>query len=145
MQPLYWPPLHAMVDHKHPNFELSWSNSALSSFQATKDALSRATLMRHPVVASPLGIRTNALHAGICAVLEQLQKGEWHPLAFFSGALSPAERCYSVFDHELLAAFVATKHFQWSIEGHMCILFTDHRPLMKAVYSTSDPWSPWQQ
>lgn len=135
-------PLHALVDHKHPHAAITWSDASLSSFQAS---LSQATLLRHPSPSAPLAIRTDASDTGITVVLGQLEKGEWRPLAFFSIALSPAKQRYSTFDREPLAAFAATQHFQSTVEGRRCVLFTDHCPLTQSVCHSSDPWSPQQQ
>jgi len=49
--------------------------------------------------------------------------------------LRPAESRYSTFDRELLAAYLAIKHFRHFIEGHSFTLYTDHKPLTFALFS----------
>ena len=58
------------------------------------------------------------------AQLEQLQKGCWVPLAFFSRKLSATEKKYSAFDRELLSAYQAVKHFRHYIEAKPFTLYT---------------------
>ena len=61
---------------------------------------------------------------------------------FFSRKLRPAEQNYSAFDRELLAAYLAIRHFRYSLEGRSFTLFTDHKQLTFAISKISDPWSP---
>ncbi|GFY72070.1 hypothetical protein TNIN_87401 [Trichonephila inaurata madagascariensis] len=42
---------------------------------------------------------------GIGAVLQQLEHGVWKPLSFFSRKLTDAQKRYSTYDGELLAAY----------------------------------------
>ena len=51
------------------------------------------------------------------AVLQQCIHAQWHPIAFFSKKLKRAETRYCTFDHELLAIYLAIKHFCHFIEG----------------------------
>ena len=64
--------------------------------------------------------------------------GEWLPLAFFSHSLSATEKKYSAFDRELLAMFLAVKHFRHYLEGRKFCIFTDHKPLTFALTSSTD-------
>ena len=54
----------------------------------------------------------------------------WEPLAFWSCTLNPAQRSYSAYDKELLAAYSAVRHFKDLLEGRSFTLYTDHKPLM---------------
>ena len=64
--------------------------------------------------------------------------------AFYSHTLTPAERKYSAFDRELLAVYLAVKHFKHFLEGRQFIIYTDHKPLTHAIVSASDNRSPRQ-
>ena len=79
------------------------------------------------------------------AVLQQRVDDAWFPLAFYSKKLSDAERKYSAFDRELLAAYSAIRHFRFMIEGREFLLFTDHKPLTHALFKVSPPWTARQQ
>ena len=56
-------------------------------------------------------VMTDASDIAVGAVLQQFVYGNWHPLAFFSRALKPNEVKYSAYDCELLAIYLAVKHF----------------------------------
>ena len=51
-------------------------------------------------------------------VLQQNVDGTWCPIAFFSRTMTPAETHYSTLDRELLAAYLAIKHFRhsWKVD-----------------------------
>ena len=59
----------------------------------------------------------------------------WVPIAFFSRILTTAEQKYSAFDRELLAAYSAIRHF---LEAKQFTLYTDHKPLIFALSSTTE-------
>ena len=49
-----------------------------------------------------------------------------------------------MFDRELLAVYLAIKHFRHLLEGHTFHVLTDHKPLTYALHSHSDRHSPRQ-
>ena len=51
---------------------------------------------------------------------------------------------YSTFDRELLAVYLAIKHFRHFLEGRTFHVLTDHKPLTYALHSRSDRHSPRQ-
>ena len=73
--------------------------------------MTRIPTLSFPVDGVPTGLCTDASDIGCGAVLEQLLEGNWVPIEFFSYKFSSAERNYSTFDRELLAAYVAISHF----------------------------------
>ena len=73
--------------------------------------LAQATLLVHPKPEAPTNIVTDASDVAVGAVLQQLIDGEWCPIAYFLKKLKPAETRYSAFDRELLAVYLAIKHF----------------------------------
>jgi len=123
----------------HPK-ELRWGAEQEAAFRAAKEELAAATLLHHPIPAAQLVLHTDASNTHAGAVLQQLVRGELQPLAFFSRKLSPAEKKYSTFDRELLAAYLAVKHFRWFLEGRQFTIFTDHRPLTTAVKHIDTAW-----
>ena len=58
--------------------------------------------------------------------------------------MSPAELKYSAFDRELLAAYLAVRHFQYFVEGRVFHINTDHKPLTFALPSSAERHSPRQ-
>ena len=45
------------------------------------------------------------------------EDGKWHPCAFISKSLSPAERNYDIYDQEMLAIIRALKEWRHFLEG----------------------------
>ena len=87
---------------------------------------------------------TDASDTAVGAVLQQHINGAWHPISFFSKKMKPAETRYSTFDRELLAIYLAIKHFRHFLEGHYFHILTDHKPLTHALNTRSDRHSPRQ-
>ena len=58
--------------------------------------------------------------------------------------LSPAETNYSTFDREVLAMYLAIKHFRHFIEGREFHVWTDHKPLTFSIATNSNCYSPRQ-
>jgi hypothetical protein len=70
---------------------ISWLPPMQAAFEATKAALSAATLLDHPSYAVDIALITDASSTHIGAVLQQRWfKQSWRPLAFFSKKLSHA-------------------------------------------------------
>ena len=67
------------------------------------------------------------------------------PIGFFSQKLSEPQTKWSTFDRELFAAYSSAIHFKSKIEGRQVTLFTDHKPLASAFYSTKPSQSDKQQ
>ena len=101
-------------------------------------------LLSHPHPDAPTCITTDASNSAVGAVLEQFIGGQWKPISFFSKKLSPAELNYSAFDRELLAIYLAVRHFQYFVEGRVFHINTDHKPLTFALHSTTERRSPRQ-
>ena len=103
-------------------------------------------MLVHPHADKPTALTVDASGTAVGAVLEHNSDGsDWKPVAFFSRKLRPAEQNYSAFDRELLAAYLAIRHFRYFLEGRSFTLFTHHKPLTFAISKISDPWSPRQQ
>ena len=87
---------------------------------------------------------TDVSDTAIGAVLQQHVNDTWHPISFFSRKMTPAETRYSTFDRELLAVYLAIKHFRHFLEGRPFHVLTDHKPLIFALNTRSDCHSPRQ-
>ena len=125
--------------------QLVWTESMMTAFNHTKEALANATMLAHPKSDSPLAVTVDASGIAVGAVLEQCIEGQWRPLAFFSRQLRTAEKKYSAFDRELLVLYLTVRHFCYYLEGRCFTAFTDHKPLTFAFAKVSDPWSARQQ
>ena len=137
-------PLHQAL--KLPAQQLvDWTPERVRAFSEVKAALAGAAMLAHPVPSAPISVTSDASDSAVGAVYEQCVDGVWQPLAFFSRQLRPAERKYSTFDRELLAMYLAVRHFRNMLEGRPFTAFTDHKPLTGAMKKAADPWSARQQ
>ena len=107
---------------------IAWGDDAAMAFSTIKEMLAQATLLAHPKPEAPTNIMTDASDTAVGAVLQQHINGEWHPIAYFSKKLKPAESRYSAFDRELLAVYLAIKHFRHFLEARPFQVLTDHKP-----------------
>jgi hypothetical protein len=125
--------------------QLQWSAEMGEAFQAIKEQLCEAAALAHPNPAARVSLAVDASDSHVGAVLQQLEDRQWRPLAFYSKKLDATQRRYSAFYRELLAAYLAIRHFRYSLEGRQFTLYTDHKPLTFALQRVSDPWTARQQ
>lgn len=129
---------------KKGNAPITWTEAADTAFVKVRDSLASATLLTHPKPGAPLAVTVDASDFALGAVLQQLIENEWQPLAFFSKALSSAQRMFSAYDRELLAVYAAVKHFRYAVEGRNFVVFTDHKPIIYAFQQKLEKCSPRQ-
>jgi hypothetical protein len=125
---------------------LLWTADMEASFEAAKQALSRATWLGHPNPSSTLALHVDASASHVGAALHQRGRGciAWQPLGFFSKKLDTAQTKWSAFDRELFACVEGIRHFWHILEGRAFTIFTDHKPLVGALARASDPWTARQ-
>ncbi|BHF84456.1 hypothetical protein SprV_0902760700 [Sparganum proliferum] len=133
-------PLTSLLSGSKRTFELT--PAALTSFEQVKALLADATLLTHYHADAPISLMVDASNVAVGAVLQQSLPDSTVPLAFFSKKLSKVETRYSTFGRELLAAYLAVRHFRHLLEGREFTIFTDHKPLTFAIHSRSDKLSP---
>nr|VZI01334.1 unnamed protein product [Spirometra erinaceieuropaei] len=133
-------PLTSLLSGSKRTFELT--SAALTSFEQVKALLADANLLTHFHADAPISLMVDASNVAVGAVLQQSLPDSTVPLAFFSKKLSKAETRYSTFGRELLAAYLAVRHFRHLLEGREFTIFTDHKPLTFAIHSHSDKLSP---
>ena len=136
-------PLFSALKTKPKDF--LWTARMETAFLETKQLLANATLLVHPHPQALTSITSDASDEAVGAVLQQYVKNAWVPLAFFSQKLRPSERKYSAFDRELLALYLAVRHFRYFLEGRPFTANTDHKPLSFCMTKISDSWSNRQQ
>jgi len=123
---------------------VAWTPQARQAFNDSKEKLARAALLAHPGAGAELALFTDASEQSVGAALQQRCDDGWGPLAFFSKKLSPAETKYSAFDRELLAIYLAIKHFRHMLEARKFAVYTDHRPLTFAFRQRPERSTPRQ-
>jgi cleavage and polyadenylation specificity factor subunit 1 len=124
---------------------LEWTTSAQEAFQTAKRLLAVAVPLQHPPPNAELSLATDVSDTHIRGVMQQKSGDHWRPLVFFSRKLTDTESRYSTFDHKLLPAQAAIKHFHHFCEGRAFQLWTDHKPFVTAISHVSAPISPTQQ
>ncbi|CAD7083758.1 unnamed protein product [Hermetia illucens] len=124
--------------------EIVWSEEAVRAFNKSRQQLADATLLAFPQQDAPLAVFVDASDIAVGAALHQKVDQVWQPLSFFSKQLNPAQRNYSTYDRELLAAYLSIKYFRFSLEGRPFTVFTDHKPLTFALKQKPDEASPRQ-
>lgn len=123
------------LNKRKPKGTFSWPPECQDAFILAKEALTKATLLNFPNDDAPLKIYTDASDKHVGAVLQQGTGNNQKPLAFFSKKLSTTQSRYSAYDRELLAIYLALKHFQYMVEGRELCIYTDHKPLITSLNS----------
>ena len=138
-------PLHILLTTAHkPRHTLQWNEESLQAFSTIKQVIADVSLLSYPHTDAPTNIMSDASDTAVGAVLQQKIGDAWKPIAFFSRRMKPAETRYSTFDRELLAMYLAVKHFQHFVEGRQFHVLTDHKPLTFAFSTQSSKLTPRQ-
>lgn len=103
------------------------------AFEECKESIKAAVTLSHPSAQQTLGLMCDASDSCCGGVLQQKVHGKWKPLGFFSKKLNDAQQRYSTYDRELLAIYLAIRHFRRMFEGREIIVYTDHKPLTFAL------------
>jgi transposase InsO family protein len=127
------------------NRKLNWTAAMDAAFCKIKQLLCEATCLAHTDPAAAISLAVDASNTHVGAVLQQQHAGGWQPLAFYSKKLDSKQRCYSAFDRELLAAYLAIRHFRCLLEGRQFAILTDHKLLMFEIHCISELWLARQQ
>jgi hypothetical protein len=100
------------------------------AFEVLRSIFAHSVHLIHPDETLPYSINTDASSKAIGAVLMQTDRhGEKLLVSTASRVLSPAERRFTVAEHELLAIVYALEKFRIYICGHKVYLNTDNKAL----------------
>ena len=94
-------PLTALTRADQP---FKWTETCQQAFDALKTAFTNGPVLAFFVPGLDTMVETDASDAVIAGILSQKHgtDGLWHPVAFFSKKMSPAECNYEIYDKELL-------------------------------------------
>ncbi|GAW05938.1 Retrotransposable element Tf2 155 kDa protein type 1 [Lentinula edodes] len=109
-----------------------WGDREEEAFITLKQAFTTAPVLMMPDTSAPFVVETDAPNFAMGAVLlQQALDGELHPVAYYSKAMSPAERNYDIYDKELLSVIRALEEWRPYLEGspHKIRVLSDHRNL----------------
>ncbi|GBN77067.1 Transposon Ty3-I Gag-Pol polyprotein [Araneus ventricosus] len=124
--------------------QLQWSDAATLSFKASKEAIAKATLLRHPIPGAQLSLWVDASNVAVGGSLMQLSNDQWEPIAFYSSKLNKSQKNWSTYDRELFAIYSSVKKFRHMLEGRTFVIYTDQKPLIYAFHQNSEKCSPRQ-
>ena len=108
------------------NVIYQWTDTQQKAFDALKQALISAPVLKLPDFSQEFVIETDASEQGIGAVL--MQGG--HPLAFLSKALSPKNRGLSTYEKECLAVLMAIDKWRQYLHHAEFTIRTDQKALI---------------
>ena len=129
-------PLHALTQ-KGTTFDQS--TDCQNAFETLKSRLVQAPVLAYPDFSKSFVLETDASIKGLGAVLSQTQAdNRFHPVAYVSRALTPAEKNYAITELETLAVVWAITHFHVYLYGHDVTVYTDHMAV-KVVLETPSP------
>ena len=115
---------------------------ARKAFIELRQAFIKAPILHQFDLERHIRVETDASGYAIGRVLSQLtsdDSGRWHPVAFFSRKMIPAETRYETHDGELLAIVEAFKTWRHYLEGsqHEVLVLTDHNNLRRFMETKS--------
>jgi len=123
-----------------------FNKDAIAAFTALILAFTQAPMLVHFDPKNHIRVETDASGFAIAAILSQLvylvgEAGEatWHPVAFYSRKMIPAETRYETHDQELLAIVTGFEQWRHYLEGsrYPIIVLTDHNNLRYFMKTTS--------
>ena len=112
-----------------------WTSECEEAFQKLKQSLATAPVLTHYRPELPTRLETDASDNVVAAILSQQspEDGLWHPVAYLSRSMTPAEQNYEIHDKELLAIIVALNEWRAELEGlqrsDQFLIFSDHQAL----------------
>ena len=131
-------PLNALLSPGKPNKRpINWTTETQKAFATTKSQLNASTSLSYPIPNAISAMFVDASKTGCGAVLQQKHGDAWKPLAFFSQTFSQTQRSYLTFDRELLAIYLAIRHFRCFVDSQQFIVYTDHAPMCHALFTRS--------
>jgi len=114
------------------NAAWTWASEQAGAFEHLKKAICSTPILVFPDPTRSYLVEADSSGYATGAVLSQMRDdGRWHPVAFISKGLSPAERNYDIYDKEMLAVIRALEQWRHYLEGaeHPVQVLTDHKNL----------------
>jgi hypothetical protein len=121
-----------LVELTKKDFLFNWSSSCQAAFDAMKQAVTSAPILRHFDRRKTCYVECDASDYVTAGVLSQKDdEGILYPVAFFSKRMAPAECNYEIYDKELLAIIRCFEEWRPDLEGSELPVqvLTDHKSL----------------
>jgi len=118
----------------HKDRAFIWTTQCQTAFDTLKQALISAPVLRYYSPELPTMVETDASNGVLAGLLSQEDPESklWHPVAFFSKTMVPAELNYDIHDKEMLAIIRAFEEWRAELEGLQVTpfqVYSDHRAL----------------
>ena len=118
------------------------TSRARKAFTELRQAFVKAPILHHFDLERHIRVETDVSGYAIGGVLSQLTSddlGRWHPVAFFSRKMIPAETRYETHNGELLAIVEAFKTWRHYLEGsqHEVLVLTNYNNLRRFMDTKS--------
>ena len=112
--------------------KFSWGKEQEDSFQKLKQIVTSDQVLILPDYSKPFVVTTDASGYAIGASLQQWENESkrLRPVAFFSKKLSDQEKCWTVYEQELLAIVLSLEEWRHYLVGRKFKLVTDHQVLI---------------
>ncbi|UYV61650.1 hypothetical protein LAZ67_1005756 [Cordylochernes scorpioides] len=108
----------------------NWDNQCQTSFEALKESLTSQPILHLFKEGLPCQLYCDASLLGIAGVLkQQYPDGTLYPVQFYSRALRPHEKNYTISELECLAIIECVDKFRVYLTGVKFTIFTDHHAL----------------
>ena len=109
--------------------QLQWSAAHQRAFNQVSAALASPPVLRLFDPACPSRVSADASGVALGGVLEQEYEGKWHPVAFYSRKLSPAEQHYTTRERKCLAVKQCLVEWRHYLLGAPFRVRSDHQSL----------------
>jgi hypothetical protein len=132
-------PLH---DLSKKGVRFTWGPEQQRAFEQLKEAVAQEPCLAHANLDYPFRLETDASEFAYGAALSQKQAdGKWHPVAFMSKAMLPAERNYDTYDREALGIVKPLQHWKYWLQGGRkpTEIITDHKNLLAGFNDRPTP------
>ncbi|UYV65513.1 hypothetical protein LAZ67_3004557, partial [Cordylochernes scorpioides] len=108
----------------------NWDNQCQTSFEALKESLTSQPILHLFKEGLPCQLYCDASLLGIAGVLkQQYPDGTLYPVQFYSRALRPHKKNYTISELECLAIIECVDKFRVYLTGVKFTIFTDHHAL----------------
>ncbi|KAF8639129.1 hypothetical protein AX16_010363, partial [Volvariella volvacea WC 439] len=122
-------PLHNLTKKDVP---FKWGVESQEAFETLKNLFLSKPILLAPDTNKPFLVETDASKIATGGVLKQQDtNGDWHPVAYLSQSLDPAQSNYQIYDQELLAIIRTLQAWRQYLlrNQHTTTIYCDHRNL----------------
>jgi len=132
-------PLHELDKKGIP---WKWEGEQQRAFDTLKDLILNEPCLAHADLDKTFRMQTDALAYAYGAALSQKQNDrKFHPVAFMSKSMLPAEQNYDAYDREALGIIKPLQHWQYWLQGTKkpIEVITNHKNLLSGFNNTPTP------